>query len=708
MNNIKISILISAYNVENYIEECLHSLKCQTLKEIEVIIVDDGSTDKTGEIAEMYAHSDRRFRVVHQSNKGLTQSRNIGLSLAQGKYVGFVDGDDYVSKDAFEQLFLRAEAYSADIVLGSVLYTYEDGTFQRVGNKSVAFQSHSGTMEGKQCFKLLIKTGCYIPMVWSNLYRLDFIQQNQLHFEATFHEDEYFMPYALFFAKKVIDINIDFYFYRQRQGSIMRNDNNLIKRSESLFFISSRLKEFIKEKTNGKECDEAGQMFLLQAGSLYERAQSLYERQLSISSKKCLFIISEESVAGKYGVGTYINQLTQCFDLSIWNVNVIILHARSKEVQWKIKEGIAYYEIPMPGKMQYYSSSLDEKQYYRGVFYYLASRLTLSPKIYCHFNFAIHHDLALLFKKKSQAKIVFTLHYTDWSFDLLGGRAWLKQILANPIGNKDNQVKKTFEREKAFMMECCDYVVTIANHSYRMLKELYEIPQDKLAFVPNALKDEYQPRNKEELNTLRKKYGFNDNDKIVLFAGRIDSVKGFAELIEAIKLVQREIPNTKLVIAGSGNYTLALSAIAPCWSGFVFTGFLSKEQLYDLYAIADIGVVPSKHEEFGYVAVEMMMHRLPVIVNNTTGLKEIVENGKFGVIFDYGENWGIKSLKEKIISNLTSDKSNNQMIKEARNKILECYSLDSFCRRIQNIYNHMENPCGTYLNNLNYLQYEET
>ena len=207
---------------------------------------------------------------------------------------------------------------------------------------------------------------------------------------------------------------------------------------------------------------------------------------------------------------------------------------------------------------------------------------------------------------------------------------------------------------------------------------------------------------------MRKKYGFNDNDKIVLFAGRIDSVKGFAELIEAIKLVQREIPNTKLVIAGSGNYTLALSAIAPCWSGFVFTGFLSKEQLYDLYAIADIGVVPSKHEEFGYVAVEMMMHRLPVIVNNTTGLKEIVENGKFGVIFDYGENWDIKSLKEKIISNLTSDKSNNQMIKEARNKILECYSLDSFCRRIQNIYNHMENPCGTYLNNLNYLQYEET
>lgn len=699
MNNIKVSILIPAYNVEEYIDECLLSVKCQTLKEIEVIIVDDGSTDRTGKIADKYAKTDQRFRVIHQPNKGLTQSRNVGLSLARGKYVGFVDGDDYVSKDAFEQLFLRAEAYSADIVLGSVLYTYEDGTSQRVGNRSAAFRSHSGTMEGKQCFKLLMKTGCYIPMVWSNLYLLEFIQQNQLHFEATFHEDEYFMPYALFFAKKVIDINIDFYFYRQRQGSIMRNDSNLIKRSESLFFISSRLKEFIKEKTNGKECDKAEQAFLLQAGSLYERAQSLYERQLSISSKKCLFIISEESIAGKYGVGTYINQLTQCFDLSTWNVNVIILHARSKEVQWKIKEGIAYYKIPISGKMQYYSSSLNEKQYYRGVFYYLASRFLSPKKIYCHFNFAFHYDLALLFKKELQAKIVFTLHYTDWSFDLLGDQTWLKQILANPIGNKDNQVKKTFEREKAFMMECCDYVVAIANHSYRMLKELYEIPQNKLVFIPNALKDEYQPRSKEELNTLRNKYGFNDNDKIVLFAGRIDLVKGFVELIKAIKLVQREIPNTKLVIAGSGNYNLAFSTATPCWSGFVFTGFLPKEKLYDLYAIANIGVVPSKHEEFGYVAVEMMMHELPIIVNNTTGLKEIIEKGKLGSVFDYGENWDIKSLKEKIISKLDSEKSNNQMAKEARNTVLECYSLDSFCRRIQNIYNRMENPYDNYLNN---------
>lgn len=119
-----------------------------------------------------------------------------------------------------------------------------------------------------------------------------------------------------------------------------------------------------------------------------------------------------------------------------------------------------------------------------------------------------------------------------------------------------------------------------------------------------------------------------------------------------------------------------------------------------MYAIADVGVVPSKHEEFGYVAVEMMMHKLPVIVNNTTGLREIVENGKFGTVFDYGENWNVEELKKQIINVLINGGRNDEMIKQARNKVLECYSWDSFCRRIQDIYCRMENPCGIFSNNL--------
>ena len=81
------------------------------------------------------------------------------------------------------------------------------------------------------------------------------------------------------------------------------------------------------------------------------------------------------------------------------------------------------------------------------------------------------------------AKIIFTLHFTDWSFDLLGDQDWLKRILANPAGRKEKRLVDAFEREKKFMHECCDSVIAIARHSYDMLKELYDIPESKLAYV---------------------------------------------------------------------------------------------------------------------------------------------------------------------------------------------------------------------------------
>lgn len=689
MDNIKVSILVPAFNVECYIEDCLRSLMAQTLEEIEIVIVDDGSTDSTGDIAEQYAVSDNRVRVYHQEHQGVAEARNKCLSLAQGEYIGFVDSDDYVSADAFEQLYLRAKAYSADIVLGSIMYCYEDGTTDQIGDKTIVFQNGIDAMDGKQCFKALIDTGSYVPMVCGNLYRTGFIQQYQLLFDAALHEDEYFTPYALFFAKRVIDIKFDLYFYRQHPGSIMHSDN-LKLRAEALWFIGDKLSDFAG-KVISKYC-EIGLALQKQANVLCNRAKEIYEKVLSTSPKKCLFIFSEESIAGRYGVGTYISQLIQCFDTDCWDIHVVTLYASKPDVQWKIENNIVYYEISRAIATEFIQTESNEKLYCKSIFYYLASRLVSKRAIYCHFNFANYYDLAMLFRQQLQAKIIFTLHYTDWSFDLLGDRVWLKHILANPIEKKDNRLVIQFQNEKKFMLDCCDYVIAIADHSYRMLEELYDIPKEKLVYIPNGIKDEYKVRGEKELSALRKKYGIRSDEKLVLFAGRLDLIKGFAELIKAIKLVKTEVPNVKLIMAGHGNFTLAFNTASPCWSDIIFTGFIPKEQLYELYAIADIGVIPSKHEEFGYVAVEMMMHELPIIVNNTTGLKEIVENGELGITFNYGENWNIDALKDLIISSLNKNKPDNQLIKKARENVLECYSLDSFRKRILSLYSCVENP----------------
>ena len=111
----KISIIVPIYNIEKYLPRCLDSILAQTYKNLEVILVDDGSVDNSGMIADKYARNDQRINVIHQVNKGVSAARNAGLDLATGDYIGFVDGDDYIEKDMYERLLFNAIKYKADI-----------------------------------------------------------------------------------------------------------------------------------------------------------------------------------------------------------------------------------------------------------------------------------------------------------------------------------------------------------------------------------------------------------------------------------------------------------------------------------------------------------------------------------------------------------------------------------------------------------------
>ena len=116
MQSVKISVVIPVYNVEKYLQECVNSVLRQTYTDFEVILVDDGSTDSGGRICDDYAQKDPRVRVIHQANGGLSVARNTGLRAAQGKYVYFLDSDDYIEDHTLEALIFLAEKESADIV----------------------------------------------------------------------------------------------------------------------------------------------------------------------------------------------------------------------------------------------------------------------------------------------------------------------------------------------------------------------------------------------------------------------------------------------------------------------------------------------------------------------------------------------------------------------------------------------------------------
>lgn len=125
----KVSVIVPIYNVEKYLDRCMESLLNQTLKDIEIIMVDDGSPDNCPQMCDEYAKKDRRIKVVHKKNGGLSDARNAGLKVATGEYVAFVDSDDYQSLNTYEELYHQAESGDYDVVYGGAFWNKSNGEF---------------------------------------------------------------------------------------------------------------------------------------------------------------------------------------------------------------------------------------------------------------------------------------------------------------------------------------------------------------------------------------------------------------------------------------------------------------------------------------------------------------------------------------------------------------------------------------------------
>ena len=213
MGNPKVSIIVPVYNVERYLEQCLESLAGQTLSDIEVLCLDDGSTDASPRMLDEFAQKDSRFHVSHRENSGVAHTRNVGIELAQGDFVLFVDSDDYIAKRACEVLVATAEREGADIVVfgGKTFPTlpWADGSF---ACRDKVY--HSGIDA------LLYERGS-IPLMCNKMYRADFLRSNDLRLnrELTLGEDHAFQFVTFPLAKTVAFTKEMLYFYRVRRDS---------------------------------------------------------------------------------------------------------------------------------------------------------------------------------------------------------------------------------------------------------------------------------------------------------------------------------------------------------------------------------------------------------------------------------------------------------------------------------------------------------
>lgn len=220
----KISVIVPAYNVAPWISNCLNSILAQTYKNLEVIVIDDGSIDETPQIIDYFAKKDSRIIAIHQKNAGLVAVRNKGITRASGDYIAFVDADDAIDPDMYERLMFNAIKYQADISHCGVRFCFPDGHVElHYGTNKIKIQNN---FEGQ---KDLLEGEFIEPGLWNKLYRSSLLIDSCLD-ENVLNNEDLLRNFVLFKrAKKSVFEDFCGYQYYQREGSMSKDNSKIIQ-----------------------------------------------------------------------------------------------------------------------------------------------------------------------------------------------------------------------------------------------------------------------------------------------------------------------------------------------------------------------------------------------------------------------------------------------------------------------------------------------
>ena len=236
----KVSVIVPVYNVEKYLKRCLDSLINQTLSDIDIICINDGSKDSSLQILEQYAQKDSRIVIYNQENSGLSVARNTGLEHASGEYIGFVDSDDWVDLDFYEKLYNSAKNNNADIAVADFIREHPNKKPKRLKLKEEKIYT---TPEDKFMICKVHREGC----VWNKIYRTEFIKSINLKFvPKMYYEDRDFTIRSLYFSKKLVTTPNTYYRYFVNPKSIVNKRRNYIQ-DEHYILVRQQVLQFIKE-----------------------------------------------------------------------------------------------------------------------------------------------------------------------------------------------------------------------------------------------------------------------------------------------------------------------------------------------------------------------------------------------------------------------------------------------------------------------------
>ena len=231
-----ISVIVPIYKVEDYLKKCVDSIRNQTYQNLEIILVDDGSPDKCPQMCDEFAKEDKRIKVIHRKNGGLSAARNSGLEIANGEYIGFVDSDDYIHSRMYEILVERLEKNNADLAVSRVQDVFEIGEEKKLtGEEKVEIMTNVEALKS-----IYGEWGTDMKVAWNKLYKREIF--NELRYkEGKVHEDEFMIHRVMYKIKKVVTTSYKLYYYQRGNVSIMRGKKYPLQRLHGLEALEDRI-----------------------------------------------------------------------------------------------------------------------------------------------------------------------------------------------------------------------------------------------------------------------------------------------------------------------------------------------------------------------------------------------------------------------------------------------------------------------------------
>jgi glycosyltransferase involved in cell wall biosynthesis len=291
----KISIIVPVYKVEPYLCKCIDSILAQTFTDFELILVDDGSPDRCGEICDEYAKKDNRIRVIHKKNGGLSSARNAGIDIAKGKYIGFVDSDDYIREDMLGALFGVAEKYSSDMVICDLLKVSENQEVDESPSNDEEVIKHFTNIQAlRDLYE--IKNGAFTTGIINSqwwIFAVNKLYRRQLFDSIRFEkgrifEDEFIAHRLLYNCTNITVIKKKLYYYVQREDSIIHSPFTT-KKLDKVYALKERVDYFCEKKLDELQT-QATRQYLDVFLKYYELARDhLPETNPDISMLKKMF-----------------------------------------------------------------------------------------------------------------------------------------------------------------------------------------------------------------------------------------------------------------------------------------------------------------------------------------------------------------------------------------------------------------------------------